>query len=265
MLCNSTTASNSSQSKASVQDFCSQVWDKCQTASIKNSPFSPSLQAKGGGLQLNTNATKLSELWQSKADFCTAFGGESNDESVCFEGEPITLNNTNKTLNNSLHGLCLEKIGNGSYLNMVAHPDGSNRAFFSNQMGKVWLATIPEEGSGGELEIDVSSPFVDLTDQVYFDTQFGMMGMAFHPNFAENGRFFASFNCNKDKWSGCNGICSCNSNVNCDPSKLGTNNGAQPCQYQTVISEYTANGTASQPSSVHISTLHIYNSVKTVH
>ncbi|BAT76626.1 hypothetical protein VIGAN_01465600 [Vigna angularis var. angularis] len=51
------------------------------------------------------------------------------------------------------------------------------------------------EGSGGQLEHDVSSPFVDLTDQVHFDTQLGMMGMTFHPNFANYGRFFASFNC----------------------------------------------------------------------
>jgi hypothetical protein len=224
--------------------------------SIINSPFSPSLQGGGGGLPANKNAIKLNELWQSKTDFCKAFGGASNNESVCFEGEPVALNNTDTPVIPP-HGLCLEKIGNGSYLNMVAHPDGSSRAFFSSQMGKVWLATIPEEGSGGQLELDESSPFVDLTDQVYFDTQFGMMGMTFHPNFANNGRFFASFNCDKDKWSGCNGICSCNSNVNCDPSKIGPSNGAQPCQYQTVIAEYTANGTATNPSSVRISTLHI--------
>ncbi|MED6216870.1 hipl1 protein [Stylosanthes scabra] len=251
LLCNSTIASNSSQSKAvAVEDFCSQVWEACQSVSIKNSPFSPSLQGQAGKSPSKTNPSKLTDLWQSKTDFCTAFGGSSTSESVCFEGEPVALKNTESEAPISPpHGLCLEKIGNGSYLNMVAHPDGSNRAFFSNQMGKVWLATIPADGSGGQLQLDESSPFVDLTDQVYFDTQFGMMGMAFHPKFADNGRFFASFNCDKDKWSGCNGICSCNSNVNCDPSKIGTDHGAQPCQYQTVIAEYTANGTASQPSS----------------
>ncbi|KAK7265750.1 hypothetical protein RJT34_33373 [Clitoria ternatea] len=252
VLCNSAIPSNSSQSKEAVQDFCSEVWDTCKTVPIKNSPFSPSLQGQGGATPTNTNATKLTELWQSKTDFCDAFGGAFNNESVCFEGEPVALKNSETPINPP-HGLCLEKVGNGSYLNMVAHPDSTNHAFFSNQMGKIWLATIPDEGSGGQLELDVSSPFVDLTDQVYFDTQFGMMGMAFHPNFANNGRFFASFNCDKNKWPGCNGICSCNSNVNCDPSKLGTDNGAQPCQYQTVIAEYTANATASKPSSLAVS------------
>ncbi|MED6151718.1 hipl1 protein [Stylosanthes scabra] len=250
VLCNSTIPANSSQLKvASMEDFCSQVWDTCKTVSITNSPFAPSLQGQAGGAQVKANATKLTDLWQSKTDFCSSFGGASDNTSVCFEGEPVALNKTATPINPPI-GLCLEKIGNGSYLSMAAHPDGSNRAFFSSQMGKVWLATLPDKESGGTLKLDESSPFVDLTDQVYFDTQFGMMGMAFHPNFAQNGRFFASFNCDKSKWSGCNGRCSCNSDVNCDPSKIGTDHGAQPCQYQTVIAEYTANGTGSQPSSV---------------
>jgi len=251
VLCNSTVPANSSQSKTEVEDFCSEVWNTCKDVSIVNSPFAPSLQGQAGA-PAHANATKLTDLWQSKTDFCTAFGGASDNSSVCFEGEPVSLNRTETSITPP-RGLCLERIDNGSFLNMVAHPDGSNRAFFSNQMGKVWLATLPEEGSGGTIELDESSPFVDLTDQVYFDTQFGMMGMAFHPDFAKNGRFFASFTCDKSKWSGCNGRCSCNSDVNCDPSKLETDHGAQPCQYQTVIAEYSANSSGSQPSSVHIS------------
>ncbi|KAK7304579.1 hypothetical protein VNO77_42461 [Canavalia gladiata] len=247
VLCNSTIAANSSQSKTTaIGDFCSQVWDTCKDVSIVNSPFAPSLQGQAGA-PLHTNATKLTDLWQSKTDFCTAFGGASDNSSVCFEGEPVSLNKT-ETPVIPPHGLCLEKIGNGSYLNMVAHPDGSNRAFFSNQIGKVWLVTLPDEGSGGTLEFDESSPFVDLTDQVNSNTQLGMMGMAFHPDFSNNGRFFASFNCDKSKWSGCNGRCSCNSDVNCDPSMIVADPGSQPCQIQTVIAEYSANGTASQPS-----------------
>ncbi|XP_022727602.1 HIPL1 protein-like isoform X2 [Durio zibethinus] len=245
LLCNSTVSTNSSQSNQEKNDFCSKVWDTCENVSILNSPFAPSLQGQAGA-PVKSNFTKLTELWQSKADFCNAFGGASTDGSVCYDGEPVTLNETGTP--SAPHGLCLEKIGNGSYLDMVAHPDGSNRAFFSNQQGKIWLATIPKVGSGGTLELDESNPFIDLTDEVHFDTAFGMMGIAFHPNFAQNGRFFASFNCDKGKSPGCAGRCSCNSDVNCDPSKLGTDNGAQPCQYQSVIAEYTANGTASQPS-----------------
>ncbi|XP_065876827.1 HIPL1 protein-like isoform X2 [Euphorbia lathyris] len=245
LLCNSTVVGNSSQSGAAVNDFCSKVWDTCENVSMFNSPFAPSLEGQAG-LPTNSSTTKLTDLWQSKTDFCKAFGGASADDSVCFDGEPVKLNNTESL--SPPHGLCIEKIGNGSYLNMAAHPDGSNRAFFSSQPGKIWLATIPEEGSGGTMQMDESSPFIDLTDEVYFSSAFGMMGIAFHPNFAQNGRFFASFNCDKSRWPGCVGRCACNSDVDCDPSKLPPDNGAQPCQYHSVIAEYTANATGAEAS-----------------
>ncbi|CAN0900747.1 HIPL1 protein [Linum grandiflorum] len=237
VLCNSTGSAN----------FCSKLWDTCQNVSISNSPFAPSLAGEAG-VPSTSNFTKLTDLWQSKSDFCSAFGGESAQGSACFNGEPVKLNDTGSSTPPPPNGLCLEKIGNDSYLNMAAHPDGSNRAFFANQPGQIWLATIPDQGSKGILGIDEASPFIDLTDVVNYDTEFGMMGIAFHPNFAQNGRLFASFNCDKVKWPGCNGRCSCNSDVNCDPSKLPPDNGAQPCQYQTVVAEYSANGSSTTPS-----------------
>ncbi|KAL6143407.1 hypothetical protein ACLB2K_054102 [Fragaria x ananassa] len=244
VLCNSTGSSNSTQFQHGGVDFCTEVWDECRNVSISSSPFA---SQGGGGTPLNSTS-KLSDIWQSKSAFCDAFGGSSNREMFCFDGGPVLLNNTE--IPSPPSGMCLEKIGNGSYLNMVPHPDGSNRMFLSDQPGKVWLATVPEEGSGGMLVIDESNPFLDITDQVYADIEFGLMGLAFHPNYLQNGRFFASFNCDKVRWPECSGRCSCNSDVGCDPSKLGSDNGAQPCQYHSIIAEFTANGTASQPSSV---------------
>uniref|UniRef100_A0A7N0VNA7 Glucose/Sorbosone dehydrogenase domain-containing protein n=2 Tax=Kalanchoe fedtschenkoi TaxID=63787 RepID=A0A7N0VNA7_KALFE len=245
VLCNSTVSAEASQLSQAAVDYCSSVWDSCQNASLVNSIFAPSLQGQAG-LPASSNSTKLTDFWQSKADFCNAFGGPSADESVCLAGEPVTLAKT-ETLEMA-NGMCLEKIGNGSFLNMVAHPDGSNRAFFSSQPGKIWLAKIPEMGSGGALELDESAPFLDLTDELHYDTKFGMMGLAFHPNFASNGRLFASFTCDKETSPRCSGRCACNTEAGCDPSKLGSDDGVKPCQYQTVIAEYTANGTAASPS-----------------
>ncbi|XP_043817940.1 HIPL1 protein-like isoform X2 [Manihot esculenta] len=196
-------------------------------------------------IQVRLMGRERADLWQSKTDFCEAFGRASAD-GLCFNGEPVTLNNTGSP--SPPAGLCLEKIGNGSYLTMVGHPDGSNRAFFSSQPGKIWLATIPEEGSGGILEIDESNPFIDLTDEVYFNSEIGLLGMTFHPNFAQNGRFFASFICDKFRWPGCVGRCSCNSDVHCDPSMLVSDNGVQPCQYHIVVAEYSVNNTAVEAS-----------------
>ncbi|XP_058073848.1 HIPL1 protein-like [Magnolia sinica] len=246
VLCNSTVLVNSSQTNGAENDFCAKVWDTCRNISIRNSPFAPSLQGRAG-VPANSTFSKLTDLWQSQDDFCKAFGGPSSDGSVCFDGEPVSLNNTQVPIPTG--GLCIEKIGTGAYLNMAAHPDGSDRVFLSDQPGKIWLATLPEQGSGGTLRIDQSTPFLDLTDEVHFDTQFGLMGLAFHPDFARNGRFFVSFNCDKADWASCSGRCSCNSDVGCDPSTIGTDNGAQPCQYNSVVAEFTANGTSSTPSS----------------
>ncbi|XP_071929059.1 HIPL1 protein-like [Coffea arabica] len=245
VLCNSTTEGGSSSKSQTDGSFCSNVWDVCQNISILDSPFAPSLKTKTEVPQ-NSTESKLSDLWQSKTDFCNAFGGVSNEDSICFSGKQVSLDKTQTLL--PPRGMCLEKVGEKSYLNMAAHPDGSNRAFFSDQPGRVWLATIPEQDSGEALGLDVSSPFVDLTDEVYFDTKFGMMGMAFHPNFSQNGRFFASYNCDKTKSPDCTGRCACNSDVGCDPSKIGSSEGTQPCQDYVVVAEFSANGTASNPS-----------------
>jgi hypothetical protein len=209
----------------------------------------------GTGGPVDSSSSKLKELWQSKSVFCDTFGGSDYGYPIYFDGEPVSLQKNESDMLPP-KGMCLEKVGNGSYLNMVAHPDGSNRAFFPEKSGKIWLAAIPDQQSlGGSLELDMSGPFLDLTDRVFSDSSFGMMGMAFHPNFTNNGRFFASFNCNKVKTPGCSGRWACNTDVNCDPSKVGSFNAAdQPCRYHKVIAEFTANGTSSEPSSVDVYT-----------
>ncbi|KNA09708.1 hypothetical protein SOVF_151070 [Spinacia oleracea] len=251
-LCNSTNSGSSSSSKQLSNNFCSTVWNTCKDISISNSPFAPSLQGGArGSPPMASNLSTLTDLWQSENTFCEVFGGSSSDnDSVCFAGEPIKLNSSNSSETGGAppKGLCLEKIGTGSYISMAPHPDGSNRAFFSNLPGKIWLATIPEQDSGEKLDLDESDPFVDLTDQVLFDTVFGMLGIAFHPDFAHNGRFFASYNCDRIKSPECTGRCACNSDVDCDPSKFNSSGSSTPCQYQSVIAEYTANGSSSMQS-----------------
>ncbi|KAH9606852.1 hypothetical protein KSS87_020260 [Heliosperma pusillum] len=247
LLCNSTDSGGSSSSKQSTSNFCSVLWNSCKDETIMNSPFAPSLQGRAGVSPVTSNSTTLTDLWQSENTFCNAFGTSASNESVCFNGEPVELvNNTQADV--LPKGLCLEKIGSESYINMVPHPDGSSRAFFSNLPGKIWLASIPEQDSEQKLAVDESDPFVDLTDEVLFDTTFGMLGMAFHPDFAHNGRFFASYNCDRLKSPSCAGRCACNSDVNCDPSKFNSSGSGAPCQYQSVIAEFTDNGTSSNPS-----------------
>lgn len=243
VLCNSNTLINLNKS---ANNFCSTVWNACQNVPILNSPFVPSLQVTSE-VPVEPTSSKISELWRTKSNFCVAFG-TSEGEATCFNGEPISLTSS-ETLSRP-KGPCLEKIGNGPYLNMVAHPDGSNRAFFSGQSGKTWLAIVL--GSGGTLGLSESTPFLDLTSVVNYSNIFGLMSLTFHPNFTQNGRFFASFNCDKVKTPRCSGRCSCYKELNCDPSQLSSSDATQPCQYHKVIAEFSANGTASEASSVNI-------------
>ncbi|CAL1357850.1 unnamed protein product [Linum trigynum] len=222
--------------------YCFEVWNQCHNVSVSNSVFAPS---GGAGAASGKSFTKLTDFWDSETGFCSAFGGAN---TTCFGGGPVLKhNNIPGTLPSS--GICLEKIANGSYLDMTALPDGSNRVLLASQSGKIWLATLPEEGSGKVLELDESNPFLDLTDQLHFDSEFGLMGIAFHPEFEQNGRLFASYNCDKVTSPGCSGRCSCNSDFGCDPSLLPSKDGGLPCQFHSVVAEYSANGTALQPPS----------------
>ncbi|XP_059638631.1 HIPL1 protein-like [Cornus florida] len=247
-LCNSTNSVELLQSKGGAStDFCMKVWDICGNIPILNSLFVPSLRRRAG-ISFDSSPSKLLNLWQSKRGFCEAFGVPLDDGVVCFDGETILFSNAEDP--QPPQGLCLEKIGNGSYINMVPHPDGSSQVFLNNQQGKIWLATIPREGSKDVLGVHESNSFMDITEQVLFQTEFGVIGMTFHPKFTNNGRFFVSFNCDKIQHPGCSCRCSCNTDINCDPTKLGADNGIEPYQYHTVIAEFYANGKSVNPSEV---------------
>jgi len=68
--------------------------------------------------------------------------------------------------------------------------DGSGRLFVVEQGGKIWIVRDGET---------LAEPFLNLTDAlppavphgVY--TEQGLLGLAFHPDYAQNGRFFVSY------------------------------------------------------------------------
>jgi len=62
--------------------------------------------------------------------------------------------------------------------------DDSDRLFVTQKTG---LARIVEGGSV------LDTPFLDLTDTVSTDSEQGLLGLAFHPQHAENGRFFVNY------------------------------------------------------------------------
>jgi glucose/arabinose dehydrogenase len=62
--------------------------------------------------------------------------------------------------------------------------DGSGRMFVLEQAGRILV--IPRGTT-------VATVFLDLTSRVITSTERGLLGLAFHPNFSENGRFFVDY------------------------------------------------------------------------
>jgi len=83
-------------------------------------------------------------------------------------------------------GVELTAEGFTSPVAYVSPDDGTGRMFLVDQVGLIWIV----DADGNVLEesfLDIQEELVDLTPD--FDER-GLLGLTFHPNFKENGRFF---------------------------------------------------------------------------
>src|SRR5262245_45548127 len=66
----------------------------------------------------------------------------------------------------------------------VAQPrDGTRRLFVVEQAGRIRV--LPPDGA--------PAVFLDITDRVLAGGERGLLGLAFHPRFSSNGRFFVNY------------------------------------------------------------------------
>jgi len=91
---------------------------------------------------------------------------------------------------NSPPRVSLQLIASGftSPVELVAAHDGSDRLFVVDQTGVIWIVVDGKR---------VEKPFLDIRDRVVklndvYDER-GLLGLALHPNFAANGRFYVSY------------------------------------------------------------------------
>jgi len=79
--------------------------------------------------------------------------------------------------------LALEEVASGFTQPVyLTAPPGDPRLFVVDQPGVVWVI------DGGDPE-----PFLDIRDDVAFDGEQGLLSLAFHPDYAANGRFYLDF------------------------------------------------------------------------
>jgi glucose/arabinose dehydrogenase len=67
---------------------------------------------------------------------------------------------------------------------LVVSPPGDARLFVVEQVGRIRII------EGGRV---LRQPFLDLSGQVSGGAEQGLLGLAFHPRYAENGRFFVNY------------------------------------------------------------------------
>jgi glucose/arabinose dehydrogenase len=82
--------------------------------------------------------------------------------------------------------LRLEPLVNGldAPLLVTTAGDGSDRLFVVEQPGRIRIVR------DGELEPE---PFLDISDRLVSGGEQGLLGLAFHPRYVENGRFFVNY------------------------------------------------------------------------
>ena len=94
--------------------------------------------------------------------------------------------NTNPSGGNTTPNLQLIANNLAAPLTLAEAPDDSKRLFIVDQVGKVWII-YPDSTKPPTAFIDISSKMVSL--QTGYDER-GLLGLAFHPNYKTNGRFY---------------------------------------------------------------------------
>lgn len=137
--------------------------------------------------------TQRQQLWDtSERDlFCSLV--DLSDQDYCY---PNVLRSPGLSaklgqMSESRHGclqLCLTEVANDlrNPVLMLHSGDHTHRMFVAEQLGFVWVY-LPD---GSRLE----RPFLDLSGEVmttaWLGDERGFLGMAFHPQYGLNGRFF---------------------------------------------------------------------------
>jgi glucose/arabinose dehydrogenase len=74
---------------------------------------------------------------------------------------------------------------------VVVPPDGTNRLFLVQQRGLVRILPKDESGADAKTFLDLSGRKMEASEQSKFEE--GLNGFAFHPKFAENGKFYVYY------------------------------------------------------------------------
>lgn len=163
------------------KDFCGYVYDKCGSVTM-----SRTLLVGGNG----TLPTTIKTAFPTKDGFCGRFTDPTNN--YCFNGAPYKVPPPKPFVAN--FSLCYEKVikNAGPFASVDSVPGKGNLTAFASLNGKVDLYQV--SSSSGKAFV-LKSRLLDLSAEILFGGEMGLLGFAFHKKFSSNGRFYVSYSC----------------------------------------------------------------------
>ena len=135
----------------------------------------------------------------SASQFCR--DQSPRDQTYCYpsvvDGPQFTNNDTEEVeFGNDLR-ICALPIADGlrNPTALVHSNDQTGRLFVTEQIGVIHVIT--------KERVRLNTPFLDISDKVltssYSGDERGLLGIAFHPNFKENGKFYVYYSATRDR------------------------------------------------------------------
>lgn len=111
------------------------------------------------------------------------------DHSAIFAADPVMAEGVDQSPINIVAVRAFPKLLIERPVTLTNAADGSNRVFVAGQLGKIYSFVSKQ---------DVAEPdlFMDIEDRVTYkenENEEGLLGLAFHPKFKDNGEFFVYY------------------------------------------------------------------------
>ena len=176
--------------------FCGHFWQACSTVPMNASgPATVGSSMKIPGLVDGMGVTTLADHFDSVDDYCAIYG--SGNPGSCYTDDPeelVTIPGgaaismvTELAYPNLAFNGATVPLQNPAWYIHITHllvAPGSKRMFGSFQHGVILSWEDSED-------VDAFNTVIDLQSSTYFDngggSEYGVMGVGFHPNFATNG------------------------------------------------------------------------------
>lgn len=154
-------------------------------AEIVATSTSAAVDSAGDSSPLPATATPFSLVPPDTASPATATAGTVAETTL-----PATVTSTPPPVATGppavpATSISLNLVANGFFKPTYLTHAGDERLFIMDQVGRIYII------SQGQL---LSTPFLDIQDRVNSDAlEQGLLGLAFHPQFAENGYFYVNY------------------------------------------------------------------------